>query len=177
VPSTCVRAAGDPTGDEAGELRRINRGRGGDLRRINPILVDKGQEENMMRVGISTVVATLGLALLAQAAEADSKNRHGRDALFTAPLVPADAGVLDCYLVNVSNKTRDVTIRILRRDGTEAGSQDFTLEPLTERVVTSPASEEPRYCQFVVEGSKSNYRGSALVREPITGTQSALPAV
>jgi hypothetical protein len=135
----------------------------------------RDKEEDMMRNGVS-MAAALGLALLAGATQADSKNEHSRETLFTAPLVPADAGVLDCYLVNVSNKTRDVTIRILRRDGTEVDAQDFTLAPLTERVVTAPASEEPRFCQFIVAGSKSNYRGSALVREAIIGTMSALPA-
>lgn len=132
-----------------------------------------------MRLALSIAASGLSLALLTGTMEAGSNHgghgSHGRTSLFTPPLVPADAGVLDCYLANVSNETRDVTIRTLRRDGTAVDARNFTLEPLTERVVTAPASEEPRYCQFLVEGAKSAYRGSVLVREPVVGTMSALP--
>jgi hypothetical protein len=57
---------------------------------------------------------------------------------------------------------------------------EVTLKPGEEKVVTTPASDEPsdapRYCKFVVEGLRSNYRASVLVWESGRGSISALPA-
>jgi hypothetical protein len=101
--------------------------------------------------------------------------------LFTPPLVPEGTNLLDCYIVNVSDKERVVTITVLNREGEAVVVPlDVTLQPGEEKVVTAPASEEPsdapRYCKFIVEGLRSNYRASVLVREPGRGSISALPA-
>ena len=46
---------------------------------------------------------------------------------------------------------------------------------LEQRVATAEAGDDPRYRKFVVEGSRSDYRGSALVRKDGEGSISALP--
>ncbi len=96
--------------------------------------------------------------------------------LFTPPLVPEGENQLDCYLVNVSNKTRAARIESLNRMGDLKGFADVILNPGEERVVTVPASDEPRYCRFIVEGGRAQYRASVLVRDPNAGSISALPA-
>jgi hypothetical protein len=106
---------------------------------------------------------------------------HDRSAvLFTPPLVPEGQNLLDCYLVNVGEKAREVTITALNRDGGEVDSLDVTLQPGSERVVTAPASDSPekapRYCKFTVEGRAAEFRASILVREPGRGSISALAA-
>jgi hypothetical protein len=42
--------------------------------------------------------------------------------------------------------------------------------------VVVSASEGPRYCKFIVEGARSNYRGSVLTRQVGGGSISALSA-
>jgi hypothetical protein len=101
--------------------------------------------------------------------------------LFTPPLVPDGSNVLDCYLTNVSEKTRQVTIKVLNRFGEDVVEPvSANLNPGEERVATAEASDDPseapRYCKFVVEGARSDYRGSALVRKEGEGSISALPA-
>lgn len=96
--------------------------------------------------------------------------------LFTPPLFPDGANVLDCYLLNVSDKTRQATIEVFTRDGVALQSVPVTLYPGTETVVTEPAGKAPRYCKFVVEGRESDFRGSILVRQPGVGSISALAA-
>ena|SRR5262245_54431120 len=101
--------------------------------------------------------------------------------LFTPPLVPDGDNLLDCYIVNVGDKARAVTIAVLNREGEAVVPPvEVTLNPGEEKVATAQASDTasdaPRYCQFVVEGGRSNYRASALVREPGRGSISALPA-
>ena len=101
--------------------------------------------------------------------------------LFTPPLVPEGNNLLDCYLTNVSDKTHAVTIEVLNREGDAVvPTVEATLNPGEERVATAQASDSPtdapRYCKFVVEGGRTNYRASALVREPGRGSISALAA-
>jgi len=59
---------------------------------------------------LSTILSTLAVLLAAGAAQA-------ADTLFTAPLVPEGASVLDCYIVNVSKKAQDVVIQVFNRAG------------------------------------------------------------
>jgi len=102
------------------------------------------------------------------------------DTLFTAPLVPEGASLLDCYIVNVSNKTRSVVIQVFNRAGGLLESVPATLAPGEERVATVPASDDPseapRYCKFELNGNKSEFRASILTRTPGFGSISALPA-
>jgi hypothetical protein len=44
-----------------------------------------------------------------------------------------------------------------------------TLKPGTEEVASVPASDQPRYCKFVVEGVKHHYRASVLVMGLLLG--------
>ena len=110
----------------------------------------------------------LELVLVAGAARAAT--------LFSPPLVPGGANQLDCYLVNVSDQIRQAVIEVLNRDGTVLKSVPVTLDPGTEEVATVLASESPRYCKFVVEGTRYHFRASILVRQEDVGSISALAA-
>ncbi len=123
------------------------------------------------RIGVWNSIALAVLLSLGLAAPA-----HAATTMFTGPLVPPGDGQLDSYLVNVSNKTRDVVIEVLNKDGVALSSEPFVLAPGTEHVVVVPADQAPRYCKFIVEGARSNYRGSALTRQVNGGCISALPA-
>jgi hypothetical protein len=96
--------------------------------------------------------------------------------LVTAPLVPEGNHFLDCYLVNVSEEPRAVTIQVFSREGAVIESIDTTLEPGEEDVARATSDEQPRYCKFIVDGRKLDFRGSILVRKNGVGAISALPA-
>ena len=96
--------------------------------------------------------------------------------LFSPPLVPEGDNFLDCYLVNVSEVPRDVTIQVFSRDGVVVETVETTLDPGEEDVARAQSGQNPRYCKFVVEGKKSYYRASILVRQDGVGAISALPA-
>lgn len=127
-----------------------------------------------MSIGrLLTPIVLLGFLLLAGAAESAT--------LFTPPLVPDGNNVLDCYLSNISTKTRQVTIHVFNRLGEDVVEPvSAMLNPGEERVATAAASDDPseapRYCKFVVEGSRTDYRGSALVRKEGEGSISAIAA-
>ena len=119
------------------------------------------------------VMFLLGFVLVAGAVESAT--------LFTPPLVPDGNNVLDCYLTNISTKTRQVTIRVFNRLGEDVVDPvSAKLNPGEERVATAAASDDPseapRYCKFEVEGSRTDYRGSALVRKEGEGSISAIAA-
>ena len=122
----------------------------------------------MTRKRIFTVPLLLGLVLVAGAAHAATFS--------TPPLVPDGENQLDCYLVNVSDKRREVTIEVLNRNGAVLKSVDVILYPRAEAVATVLASDLPRYCEFIVEGERSHFRASILVRQQGVGAISALPA-
>jgi hypothetical protein len=96
--------------------------------------------------------------------------------LFSPPLVPEGNNVLDCYLVNVSNQARDVRIEIFSREGIAIETVRTTLQPGEEDVARAGADQLPRYCKFVVNGKKTDFRASVLVRQDGVGAISALPA-
>jgi hypothetical protein len=96
--------------------------------------------------------------------------------LFTPPLFPDGSSQLDCYLLNVSDETRDARIEVYTKDGVLVGHDKVRLAPGTEKVVTVAPNFAPRYCKFEVEGRRSDFRASILVREPGRGSISALPA-
>jgi hypothetical protein len=122
----------------------------------------------MITKRISTFPTLLGLVFIAAAAQAAT--------LFTPPLVPLGTNQLDCYLVNISDQIRTATIDVLNRSGEVLNSVPVTLNPGEEKVATVLASEEPRYCKFVVDGSRIHFRGTVLVRQEGVGSISALPA-
>jgi len=96
--------------------------------------------------------------------------------LFTPPLVPLGKNELECYLVNVSDKTREVTIQAFTRDGVGLEPVKTTLKPGVEGVAKASADQTPRYCKFVVAGKRSDFRASILVFDPNAGSISALSA-
>jgi hypothetical protein len=83
---------------------------------------------------------------------------------------------LHCYLVNASDKLREATIQVLNRDGEVLKSVDVGLDAGAEEVATVEANELPRYCKFVVDGTKNHFRASILVRKDGDGSISALSA-
>ena len=115
----------------------------------------------------------LGLMLLAAAAQATPLFTT----LYTPPLFPDGDSQIDCYLLNVSDQVRQATIEVFNRDGESLlPPVEVTLQPGTEEVASVQASENPRYCKFVVEGARAHYRASILVRKPGYGSISALAA-
>jgi hypothetical protein len=96
--------------------------------------------------------------------------------LVSPPLVPEGNNFLDCYLVNVSPEPRAVIIQVFSREGTVIEEVETTLGPGQEDVARATAPELPRYCKFIVDGTRQEFRGSILVRKNGVGALSALPA-
>jgi hypothetical protein len=96
--------------------------------------------------------------------------------LITPPLVAEGDQVLDCYLINVGRVARAVTIEVLNRDGEVVATVETALEPFEEDVARTTSDEAGRVCRFTGRGSRSQYRGSILVRQEGVGAISALPA-
>jgi hypothetical protein len=122
----------------------------------------------MNRKQIFTVAILFGLVIMTGASHAAT--------LFTPPLVPEGDNQLDCYLVNVSNKFREATIEVLNRDGEVLKAVDVELKPGAEEVATVESDELPRYCKFIVQGNRHDFRASILVRKDGEGSISALSA-
>ena len=100
----------------------------------------------------------------------------GAATLVSPPLVAAGERVLDCYLVNVGKKSREVTIQVFSREGEVVEYVQTTLDPGKEDVARADAAKSPRYCRFVVDGPRGDFRASILVRDEALGAVSALPA-
>jgi hypothetical protein len=96
--------------------------------------------------------------------------------LVSPPLVAEGKSFLDCYLVNVSDEPRAVRIEVFSREGEVIEFVETTLEPGEEDVARATAPELPRYCKFIVDGTRADFRASILVRRPGVGSISALPA-
>jgi hypothetical protein len=114
----------------------------------------------LMSVLLSMLTATAGRAAV----------------LVSPPLVPEGKSFLDCYLVNVSDEPREVRIEVFSRDGEVIKFVETTLEPGEEDVARATSPEEPRYCKFIVDGTRAEFRGSILVRRSGIGSISALAA-
>jgi len=117
----------------------------------------------------ATTIVAASFALLSTPVAADNT-------LYTPPLFPDGSNQLDCYLLNISDETREARIEVFTKDAERVGHEKVTLKPGTEKVVSVPVNLAPRYCKFEVEGKRSNYRASVLVREPGRGSISALAA-
>jgi hypothetical protein len=115
-----------------------------------------------------TFAVLTGIVLLAGAARAAT--------LFSPPLVPDGDNVLDCYLVNVSERPRAAKIQVFNREGVAVVTVETTLGPGQEDVARAEAGLLPRYCKFEVEGKRKHFRGSVLIRKAGEGAISALPA-
>jgi hypothetical protein len=96
--------------------------------------------------------------------------------LFSPPLVPDGDNVLNCYLVNVREQVRKATIQVFNRSGVAVTTVETTLSPGQEDVARADASLLPRYCRFEVDGKRSHFRASVLIRQDSVGAISALPA-
>ncbi len=116
------------------------------------------------------------LLFAALAVTAMSVRPAAGDTLFSPPLVAAGSNVFDCYLVNVSLKPRKVKIEVINRAGDVVETVETTLGPGQEDVARASADLLPRYCKFVVQGSRQLFRASVLVRQDGVGAISALAA-
>ncbi len=123
---------------------------------------------NLLSGTVAAAVA-LSVALLSTPALAEHT-------MFTQPLFPDGSNQLDCYLLNVSDEAREARIEVFTKDAVLVGSEKVKLAAGTERVVTVQPNLAPRYCKFEVEGRRSDFRASILVREPGRGSISALSA-
>lgn len=117
------------------------------------------------RLSLSALVSALALTGVAHAAT-----------LVSPPLVPEGNNFLDCYLVNVSDSPRAVIIQVFSREGTVIEEVETTLDPGEEDVARATSPEQPRYCKFIVDGTRQEFRASILVRKNGVGALSALPA-
>jgi hypothetical protein len=118
---------------------------------------------------IRGLMLAVGLAV-ATAAHAEAAT------LVSPPLVPEGTNFLDCYLVNVGEKARNVTIQVFSREGVAVMTVETTLDPGEEDVARATSDQNPRYCKFVVRGNVRDFRASILVRQDGVGAISALPA-
>lgn len=117
-----------------------------------------------------TLIAALALALswgIGTAAAAT---------FLSAPLLPEGESQLDCYLINISPKIREATIEVLDQDGDVLQSLQVRLAPEAEKVVAAKADKGPRYCRFAVEGNRSHFHASVLVRQQDIASRSPLSA-
>lgn len=96
--------------------------------------------------------------------------------LFTPPLIPLGNNILECHLVNVSNKSRAAGIQVFNQAGQVVESTETTLGPGEADVVRAVSYAQPRYCRFDVKGKSSDFRASILLRQEGVGAISALPA-
>jgi hypothetical protein len=132
-----------------------------------------------MRRIINTVAIALAIAAAAPtfvAADSDTAAPANTTTLSTPPLVPLGSSQLDCYIINVSDRARWVSIEALNKQGEVVARWSELLAPEHEAVAISPAADGPRSCRFVVEGLGKHFRASGLVVVPNVGSVSALAA-
>ena len=131
-----------------------------------------------MRITIRIVCALMLAAVVPTFAAADNDEAAPANSttLSTPPLVPLGTSQLDCYIINVSDRSRWVSIEALNKQGGIVASWSETLAPGHEAVAISPAVDGPRSCRFVVEGLGKHFRASGLVVVPNVGSVSALAA-
>jgi hypothetical protein len=98
------------------------------------------------------------------------------NSFFTPPLVAEGQNLLECHVVNVSDEVRSATIEVRSQDGSVLATGGGTLNPGDETAAIVPGSASPRYCKFLVEGSRLHFRASIMVRMPGLGSVGVLPA-
>jgi len=121
---------------------------------------------HIRRTRIITAALVFALAGAAQAAQ-----------MFTPPLQGAAGTALQCNILNASNRDRDLTIRFLDQDGNPT-LPDFVVQNMPPGFVAGTAQGTvvgTRYCHFIVQGGKNEYRASGCI---ISGGKciSAVPA-
>jgi len=93
--------------------------------------------------------------------------------LYTPPSqaqLGAGANDLVCYIVNVSDRTREVTIEVKNADGvTENSPVTFSLDSEKSVRLGVDNDQSPSYCKFTVEGAKRHFRVSICVFDLFEG--------
>lgn len=99
--------------------------------------------------------------------------------LFSPPLpVIFATNKLVCGIINVSDKTRIVSVQALNGAGVQVGEAFFNIAVAPGNVAATEVSGNltPIHCKFSVPDPQHNFRASAMVVHPQLGTIAALPA-
>lgn len=119
----------------------------------------------------------IGLSIGAAHAQPYGAAKGPSTTLFTPPVAPDGSTWLDCYLTNVSDQPREATIYVLNKNGQQVVPPvTITLAAGEEGVSRADSPLAPRYCKFVVQGHKNDFRGSAVIQQAGVGTISAIAA-
>jgi hypothetical protein len=70
-----------------------------------------------------------------------------------------------CFILNVDDKTRSVSVELKDADGTTQGPTliDFALAPGQTRGIVMESSIGFAYCKFTVQGNKDHFRAALVV--------------
>jgi len=118
-------------------------------------------------LGVVTVWTVVGLALAATA----------QAAVLTSPVVlPQGTDDIECTIVNASTQIRDVTIQVWRLNGSLVDSSAKSLEPGEETLLDAADQSAYRYCRFIVEGGKTNFRAAACIFQHLVGHRMCVTA-
>jgi hypothetical protein len=128
------------------------------------------KREKIMNVKKTLAIALLALILIgAESAYADE--------LFSPPLPALAGNYLECSIVNVSNSTRTVRVRVFDSSGNQVSdSGDMELAAGAATGVSVPGGALGFYCTFTVQGQGKYFRASISVLQPGVGLISALRA-
>jgi hypothetical protein len=90
------------------------------------------------------------------------------ETLYTGTLWAVAPDRFACNLTNVGARARKVEVRIVSQGKVIAETGVVTLAPrhTTDKFVDGHPDGAPFFCEFVVEGAKTQYRGSAKVFHP-----------
>ena len=87
------------------------------------------------------------------------------ETLYTGTLWAVAPDRFACNLTNVGARARKVEVRIVSQGKVIAETGEVKLEPrhTTDKFVDGAPDGAPFFCEFVIEGEKSHFRGSAKV--------------
>ena len=97
--------------------------------------------------------------------------------LITPPLVPLGDVNFECQIINVS--TAPLSVRMQVWGGSNnliSDSGVFTLNPGMSGGTGAVTNDLPRYCKFIVGGTKQAVRASAYLVDPSVGSISVVAA-
>lgn len=115
---------------------------------------------------IAVIVGTFTLAGAAQGA-----------VILSPPLFMAGTNEVECNIVNISDVDRDVTVEVWSAQGFPLASC-FTGPLAAGHGFACRGSVVPsmRYCRFVVEGAKANFRAAVCLFQPGVGSIACVEA-
>ena len=101
-------------------------------------------------------------AFIIVASLASSPNTHA-DKLFTPTLWAVAPDKFACNLTNVGDRPRNVSVRIISNGKVllDSGKLELAPQHTADQFVDGVKDGAPFYCEFSVQGSRVQYRGSA----------------